>query len=120
MKLLATGISMIHLAWILLVIFGALWTRGRPFWTAVHLLSLAWGIIVEVGPWPCPLTQMESYFESRAGLHTLQGSYLLHCIDSTVYPNLPYWVIAACGVTVCAANLGVYAWRGWVWLRERR
>lgn len=113
---MATAISTIHLVWILLVIFGAIWTRGRPFWTAVHLLSLTWGIIVEVGPWPCPLTLAEEHF---AG-HQLAGGYLQHLANSLVYPNLPYWVIATCGVTVCAANIGVYAWRGWVWMRSRR
>jgi hypothetical protein len=119
MKLLATCTSMLHLAFILLVVFGAMWTRRRPFWTAVHLLALVWGIIVEVGPWPCPLTLAEEYFQRGAGIPTLQGSYLLHCLDATIYPNLPYWMIAVCGVAVCAVNLGVYGWRGWVWMRQR-
>jgi hypothetical protein len=119
-KLLATCISMLHLAWILLVIFGAIWTRRRPFWTALHLLSLLWGILIEVGPWPCPLTLLEMHFERAAGLHTLQGSYLLHCLDSTIYPNLPCWLIATCGVAVCSANLAIYARRGWILLRERK
>jgi hypothetical protein len=110
---------MLHLVWVLLVIFGAFWTRRRTFWTVLHLLALMWGIVVEVGPWPCPLTLAEQYFEGWAGLQPLDGSYLLHCIDSMVYPNLPYWIVAICGVTVCAVNLGVYVWRGWIWLRQR-
>lgn len=120
MGLLAACTSLLHLAFILLVIFGALWTRHRPFWTAAHLLGLLWGIVVEIGPLPCPLTLLETYFEHRAGVPAIQGSYLLHCIDAVIYPNAPYWVIAVCGVAVCAANLGVYAWRGWVWQRTRR
>jgi hypothetical protein len=119
-KLLATCILILHLVWVLLVIFGAFWTRRRPFWTALHLLALVWGIVVEVGPWPCPLTFAEQYLEGRAGLQPSHGSYLLNCLDSLVYPNLPYWIVAVCGVAVCAANLGVYAWRGWIWLRQRR
>jgi hypothetical protein len=87
LELLATGISILHLVWILLVIFGAFWTRGRPFWTVVHLLSLVWGIIVEAGPWPCPMTLAEQYLPRGAGL---RGGYILHCVDSLVYPNLPY------------------------------
>jgi len=117
LELLATGISILHLVWILLLIFGAFWTRRRPFWTAVHLLSLVWGIIVEVGPWPCPLTLAEQYLQGGA---SLRGGYILHCVDSLVYPNLPYWVVAACGVVVCGVNLGVYARRGWVWLQRRK
>jgi len=119
MGVLAACTSMFHLLFILLVIFGALWTRRRPFWTAEHLLALLWGIVVEVGPLPCPLTLLEMYFERRAGVAVMQGSYLLHCIDALIYPNVPYWVIAVCGVAVCAVNLGIYLWRGWVWWRRR-
>lgn len=119
MGLLAACTSLLHLGFILLVIFGALWTRHRPFWTAAHLVALLWGIIVEIGPLPCPLTLLEMYFERRAGVPEIQGSYLLHCIDAVIYPNAPYWVIAVCGVTVCGMNLAVYAWRGWVWWKHR-
>lgn len=68
MILVANLMRAIHLAWLALVIFGAIWTRGRPVWTVLHFLALVWGIVVELGPWPCPLTLAEGYFEARAGL----------------------------------------------------
>ena len=119
MGFLAIVILAVHLIWIGLVIFGAFWTRGRPLWTAIHLLALVWGIVVEVGPWPCPLTLAEQYFEGLAGQHPFRGSFVLHCIDSTIYPNLPYWVITVIGVAVCSMNLGLYSWRFGLWLRKR-
>jgi hypothetical protein len=100
-----------HLAWIVLVIFGALWTCGRPVWSALHILALLWGIAVEAGPWPCPLTLAEQFFEARAGLTAYQGSFLLHTLDGIVYPNVPAWVVTIIGVAVCALNLGIYALR---------
>lgn len=100
-----------HLAWLALVIFGAIWTRGRPLWSALHMLALVWGIVVELGPWPCPLTVAESYFEARAGFFAYQGSFLLHYLDAIVYPNLPSWIVTAAGVAVCALNLGIYGRR---------
>jgi hypothetical protein len=100
-----------HLLWIALVIFGALGTRGRPVWTALHILSLLWGIAVEAGPWPCPLTLAEEFFEMRAGQATHPGGFLLHLLDAMVYPNLPDWAITIIGVAVCCFNLGIYAWR---------
>jgi len=113
-------VLLVHLFWILLVIFGALFTRGRPVWITLHILSLLWGIATEAGPWPCPLTLAEQYFETRAGLAAYQGSFLLHTIDAIVYPNLPAWLITGAGVTVCAFNLGIYAWRFRLWLNSRR
>lgn len=109
---LAILVVALHAAWLLAVIFGALWTRGRPLWSAAHIAALLWGIAVEVGPWPCPLTLAESYFEARAGAGA-QASALLHLLDSTVYPNLPGWIVGAAGVAVCVFNLGIYGWRLW-------
>lgn len=101
----------LHLAWILWVIFGAFWTSGRRWLTAFHIASLVWGIMVEIGPWPCPLTMAEDFFQRQAGLAPYRGSFLLHCIDSLVYPNVSVTLLTICGVAVCAANLGIYAWR---------
>ncbi|HUA93497.1 MAG TPA: DUF2784 domain-containing protein, partial [Terracidiphilus sp.] len=86
---IATLILYFHLLWLALVIFGALWTRGRPVLTALHILALVWGIVVEIGPWPCPLTLAENYFESQAGVTPYQGGFLLHYLDAIVYPHLP-------------------------------
>ena len=111
MVLAASLLLILHLAWLVLVIFGAFWTRGRPVWSVIHILALLWGILVEVTPWPCPLTGAEQYFETRAGLSSYRGSFVLHYLDAIVYPNLPGWVVTIAGVAVCALNLGIYGWR---------
>lgn len=111
MKFAAIAFLLFHALWILAVIFGALFTRGRPVWSGLHILALIWGIAVEVGPWPCPLTLAEQYFETRAGLQAYQGSFLLHYVDKIVYPDVPWWVVGMAGAAVCVLNLGIYAWR---------
>jgi hypothetical protein len=104
-------VLLVHLLWIALVIFGTPWTRGRPVWSTLHILALLWGIAAEAGPWPCPLTLAEQFFETRAGLTAYQGSFLLHLLDAIVYPNLPDWLVTVLAVGVCAFNLGIYLWR---------
>lgn len=111
MKFLAIAILLVHIVWILGVLFGAFFTRGRPVWSAVHILCLIWGIVVEVGPWPCPLTLAEQHFEALAGMQVYQGSFLLHYLDLVVYPNLPWWLVGTVGASLCALNLGIYGWR---------
>lgn len=113
MEALATLILAIHLTWILWVVFGAFFTRGRGALGAFHILSLVWGITVEVSPWPCPLTLAEQFFEQQAGAGGYRGAFLLHYLDRLVYPDLPEWVLATVGVLVCALNLAVYVWRYW-------
>lgn len=120
MKFLAITILWLHIAWILAVIFGAFFTRGRPVWTALHIASLLWGIAVELGPWPCPLTLAEQYLEAHAGMQAYRGSFLMHYLDRIVYPNLPWWLVASVGASVCVLNLGIYAWRfRRVWMLRR-
>jgi Protein of Unknown function (DUF2784) len=80
-------------------------------WSTLHILALLWGIAAEVGPWPCPLTLAEEYFEARAGFSVYQSSFLLHYLNAIVYPNLPSRVVASIGVAACMFNLAIYGWR---------
>ena len=109
-----------HLAWILWVIFGAFWTSGRRWLTVFHIASLVWGIVVEVGPWPCPLTMAEDYFQGRAGAAPTGGNFLQHYISSIVYPDVSVTLLTIFGVAVCVANLTIYVWRAFQWIRRRR
>jgi len=115
MAVLAAAVILIHLLWIVLVLVGVIWTRGRPVWTAIHLACLVWGIVVEVGPWPCPLTMLEDYLEARGHEHMAGASFILHWVRALIYPNAPYWLVTTAGVTACAIILAIYAWRAWVW-----
>src|SRR6185312_5025597 len=111
MRWLAALVLILHLLWILWVMTGVLFTRGRPWLTGFHLASLVWGIIVETGPWPCPLTVAEDYLESHVGMDTYSGSFIVHYLDKLIYPDVPVAVIIWFAVAVCGANLLVYAFR---------
>jgi len=108
---LADAVLAAHLTWIVFVMTGALLTRGRRVLTGIHLVSLVWGILVEAGPWPCPLTLLENFLEMKAGVDPYRGGFLLHYLDAVVYPDIPAWLLVAFGVGVCAINLAVYARR---------
>ncbi|HZS56505.1 MAG TPA: DUF2784 domain-containing protein [Bryobacteraceae bacterium] len=115
MNVFASFVLAIHLLWILWVIFGAFWTRGRSYLTGFHILSLIWGIIVELSPLPCPLTLAEQFFEQRAGTGTYQGAFLARWLDRLVYPDLPESTLVIAGVAICVTNLAVYGWRCLKW-----
>jgi hypothetical protein len=89
MLFLASLVLVLHLLWVVWVILGAFWTRGRTFLTTFHIVSLVWGIAVELLPLPCPLTITEQIFEQKAGAGAYQGAFLAHLLDRLVYPNLP-------------------------------
>ncbi|HZU29304.1 MAG TPA: DUF2784 domain-containing protein [Bryobacteraceae bacterium] len=105
---LAAAALAVHLIWILFVIFGAAITRNRPALAILHIVSLLWGVVVELSPLPCPLTLGEQFFEQRAGIDPYRGGFLLHYLDRIVYPALPDWLLTVLGVLVCSVNLGIY------------
>jgi hypothetical protein len=110
-SVLATTVLLLHLLFILWVILGALLTRGRPLLRWLHLGSLGWGVVLEIVPWPCPLTPAENWFRSRAGIETYQGGFLLHYLDTLVYPDIPPTWLTLTTVAVCVGNLVIYAMR---------
>ena len=120
MRALVALVLAIHLLWITWVIVGAFFTRGRPWLTAFHLASLAWGVIVDTGPWPCPLTLLEQSLETRVGMAVYHDSFLVHYLDAIVYPNVPVSVIIWGATGVCCVNLLIYGYRLARWLQRRR
>jgi hypothetical protein len=106
-------IPLVHLLWVVFVIFGALGTRGRMFWSATHILASISAIFTLNNVYPCPLTLAENYFEGRAGQPTYEGRFLVHYLQHYLSPNLPAWVIVGVGVSICCLNLCIYARRFW-------
>lgn len=110
-RALAAGILALHLLWILWVIFGCLLTRGRRKLAWFHVGSLVYSIVIEVGPWWCPLTRFEQWAQRKAGMTPYEQEFLVHYLEEIVYPDIPYTLLAACAVVICVFNLGVYVWR---------
>ena len=113
---LADGVLLLHLLFILWVIFGAVVAFRHPMLRWIHIVCLIWGILTELLPWPCPLTLLENWLEARAGVTPYQGGFLLHYLDALVYPNISPLLLTIAGVMVCAANLVFY---GFIFARSR-
>ena len=110
---LATAVLLLHALFIVWVVFGASLTRSRPILRWLHIVSLIWGILTELLPWPCPLTLLEIWLEKKAGVEPYQGGFLLHYLDKLVYPDISATVLTVAGVLVCAFNLAIYGRRAW-------
>src|SRR5713101_7721110 len=115
---LAILVLLLHLLFILWVVFGALLTRSRPVLRWLHIASLVWGILTELLPWPCPLTLLENWLEGKAGVEPYHGGFLLHYVDKLVYPDLSPTVLTVAGLLICVLNLALYGRR--LWIARRR
>ena len=110
-RAMAASVLLLHAAYIAGVIFGALFTRGRPRLAALHVATLVYGVIIEIFGFWCPLTAFETWLEVRGGVSAYGGPFLLHYLDAVVYPNIPSNLLIAGAVGVCVLNLWIYARR---------
>ena len=108
---LACAVMALHALFIAWVIFGAAFTGRHPLLRWLHIASIIWGVLIEVLPWPCPLTLAEQWLEFRAGASTYQGGFVLHYLDALVYPNIPPVLLTVAAVVAASLNLGIYAVR---------
>ncbi len=117
--LLAVVVLILHLLFIGWVLLGWLLTRRRPGLRWAHIASLIYGIAIETGPWPCPLTLAENYFLERAGIAPYREPFLVHYLEAVVYPDVSPALLTGCAVAVCVLILAIYIRRFRVRTAER-
>lgn len=110
----AVLVLLVHLGFVLFVVFGALLVLRRPRLLWLHLPAVAWGVYIELGSRACPLTALENLLRLRAGLAGVEGSFIEFYLRWLLYPG---WLTPAIQIVlaglVAAINLGLYAllWR---------
>jgi hypothetical protein len=120
LRLLADALVLVHLAYIVFVIAGAVLVRYHPKLLWVHLLAVAWGAYVALAHRVCPLTPLEVSLRVRAGQVGYSGGFVEHYLIPVIYPRaLTPGIQLAEGILVLAANLALYVWVWRVRLAER-
>ena len=115
-RLLANGVLLLHLGFILFVVFGALLVARRRRWLPVHLAAAGWGVLVEATGAICPMTWAELYFRRLAGEAGYQGGFIDHYLVPLIYPaGLTRGMQIGLGMGVLAINAVLYVW---IWRRR--
>jgi len=113
-SVIADFVVVVHFAFILFVIFGALliiWWR-KLVW--LHLPALIWGSLTELFSWVCPLTPLENHFRELAGVDGYAGGFVENYLVPLIYPvGLTPEVQWLLGTALIIFNLFIYAylWR---------
>lgn len=105
----AYTIALLHVAFILFAVLGGLLVLRWPRLMWIHLPAAAWGMLVEMAGWYCPLTRWENYFLRAAGRMGYDGGFLDHYVMPLIYPSgLTRGMEIILGILVLAINVGVY------------
>ena len=81
----ATG-AILLILFVAFVVFGGflVWRRRWVAW--LHVPAAVWGVVIEYAGWICPLTPLENYFRTRAGLEGYGGGFVEHYVIPLLYP----------------------------------
>lgn len=109
-------VVLLHLAFVLFVLFGGLLAVRWPRATWLHLPAAAWGACVEFSGWICPLTPLEIWLRTQSGKTGYQGDFLERHLLPILYPEgLTQEIQLMLGTTVLIVNASVY---GWLWRKS--
>ncbi len=117
MRIAADAVLVMHLAFILFVVAGALLALRYAWLIWLHIPAAIWGTWVELANRLCPLTIVENALRLRAGQSGYDESFIEHYLLPVIYPagltrSMQFW-LAGILVTI---NLVLYT----VWLLQRR
>lgn len=108
--LLADAVLLLHLAFILFVVFGALlvWRFPRLIW--LHLPAAIWGALIEFSGHVCPLTPLENHLRLMSGAAGYHGDFIAHYLMPLIYPRaLTRELQMLLGTAVIVINVAAYA-----------
>ena len=117
-RTLADAVLVVHLVFIVFVVAGAGLVLRWPRLVWLHLPAAAWGTLIELAGWVCPLTPLESRLRALGGEAGYQLSFIERYLLPVIYPGaLTRDLQIVLGVAVLLVNAAAY---GWIGIRRRR
>lgn len=100
--MLADGVLIIHVLFVVFVVFGLLavyagyffqwqWVR-QPVWRVAHLLAIGYVVVQSWLGIVCPLTTLEMALREKAGVDVYSGSFIQHWLQNLLFFDAPNWV----------------------------
>jgi len=120
-SVLADLAVVIHIMFVLFVLFGGLAVVRRPRLAWLHLPAALWGALIEFKGWICPLTYLENHFRHVGGEAGYSGSFIEHYLEPLLYPlGLTTRSQVLMGMIVLGLNAAVYGYLWWKRSRKSR
>ncbi|MDZ7265885.1 MAG: DUF2784 domain-containing protein [candidate division KSB1 bacterium] len=116
-RALADAVVVLHLLFILFVLFGGLLVWRWPRCAQLHLPAMLWGAAIEFTNGTCPLTPLENWLRQRGAATGYHTSFIEHYLIPLIYPaTLTPRMQFFGGMLVLLSNAVIY----FLLLRRRR
>ena len=113
----ADAVALLHLGFVLFVILGGFLALRWPRVAWVHVPAAAWGAMIELLGWMCPLTPLENWLRWQGGEAGYSGGFVETYFVPVLYPEeLTRGIQIGLGAAVLIVNMTLY---GWILLRRR-
>lgn len=115
-SLLASLVVVLHLLFILFVVFGGLLVFWKSWFVFVHLPVAVYGVLIEWVGWICPLTPLENRLRQQAGQAGYEGGFVERYLLPVIYPEeFTRNTAIVLGALVLLINAVIYS--VWLWRR---
>src|SRR5256885_5675200 len=109
-RVLADLVLILHLGFVVFVVFGGLLVLRWPAAMTLHIPAAVWGVLIEFTGWVCPLTPLENWLRVRGGEMGFRGGFIEHYIQPLLYPSgLTRATQIVLGSLVVLLNLTAYS-----------
>ncbi len=113
-RVLADGIAVLHMMFLLYVMFGGFIAWRWPRTILLHLVAVGWGIASVVLGLECPLTDAENWARHQAGERGLPPTgFIDNYLTGVIYPESALGLVRG-----LVAVLVIVSWV-WLWWRVR-
>ena len=110
-SLAADLVVLLHFAFVIFVIAGALLVIRQRWLALIHLPAVIWAVLLEFRGWLCPLTPLENWLRRTAGEAGYEGGFVHQYLLPVLYPaglDAPTQVVI--GSFVIVVNVALYGW----------
>jgi hypothetical protein len=109
-RALADLVLVVHLAFVLFVVFGGVLVARWRWLAWLHIPMVVWGVFIEYSGGICPLTPLENSFRIKGGEAGYSGDFIQHYILPTLYPaGLTGSMQMVLGSLALIVNVAAYA-----------
>ena len=108
-ELAADFALIVHFAFIMFVVLGALLLFISKKIIYFHIPAVIWGVYIELTNSICPLTYLENWFLQKANLTIYSGGFIQNYLVPIIYPsNLTENLQTYLGLIIIVVNLIMY------------